>query len=124
MNTKTKTTTDARVADAIAESEQIYRDEQVAPTDAAPLTGGVRGNRARSTVYSVRLNPDEVERLEAVAAAQDIRSSALVRGWILAGLAEHETSEQSPARALGDMEKAFATLRAVMGLGSTQRKHS
>jgi predicted transcriptional regulator len=113
--TASKTDLDERVRAAIEESEQTYRNEQDEPADVAPTTGGVRRNQARSTVYSIRLNPEEVARLEAVAAARDVRSSALVRGWILAALTEHESAQQSPARVLGEIERAVASLREVLG---------
>jgi hypothetical protein len=51
----------------------------------APLAAGStisRANRARSTVYSVRLNPDEMAAVQALAEAAGLPASTLVRSWI------------------------------------------
>lgn len=52
----------------------------------APLEAGStisRPNRARSTVYSVRLNPDELAAVQDLAEAAGLPASTLVRSWII-----------------------------------------
>jgi hypothetical protein len=53
--------------------------------DAPVATGSTisRPNRARSTVYSVRLNPEEVAAVQALAEAAGLPASTLVRSWII-----------------------------------------
>ncbi len=53
-------------------------ENQDLPNDAV-VTRGTK----RSTVFSVRLNKDEVEAVEAKAAALGIPASTLVRSWIV-----------------------------------------
>lgn len=71
--------------DLIAESEAIYEAEQTETPD--DVRAAPQPNRAKSVVYSVRLNPDEVQRLEELAEATGVPASALARGYILEGIA-------------------------------------
>ena len=63
--------------------------EEVADSEAnpdAPLTADSaisRPNRTRSTVYSVRLNPEEVAADQDLAEAAGLAASTLVRSWII-----------------------------------------
>jgi len=63
--------------------------EEAAASDAnpdAPTPHGAmvsRPNGSRSTVYSIRLNPDEVEAVQALADAAGLPPSTLVRSWII-----------------------------------------
>jgi hypothetical protein len=62
-----------------------------------------RPNRARSTVYSIRLNPEEVAEVQALAEAAGLPASTLVRSWIIERIrAEH-----------GEVSDAEAELRAA-----------
>lgn len=62
-----------------------------------------RPNRARSTVYSIRLNQEEVAEVQALAQAAELPASSLVRSWILERIrAEH-----------GEVSDAEAELRAA-----------
>lgn len=68
--------------------EKLLRDEaehaeahQDAP--AGPETSVSRPGHARSTVYSVRLNPDEVAALQEYADKEGLPASTLVRSWII-----------------------------------------
>jgi hypothetical protein len=66
--------------------------------DAPVATGSTisRPNRARSTVYSVRLNPEEVAAVQALAEAAGLPASTLVRSWIIERM-RAETGEVSDA---------------------------
>lgn len=55
-------------------------------------TSGVRVNRQRSQVYSVRLSPEEQEDLRRVAEARHLPASTLVRSWILERLDEERSA--------------------------------
>lgn len=70
---------------AQAESEAT-RDE--------PIPEGVKGERrGRSVVQSVRLPADDFAEIERIAAEAGVPVGALIRGWVLAGLAaERSTS--------------------------------
>lgn len=87
-----------------SELEQQVRDEAEANRD-APLPEGAastRPNLNRSTVYSVRLMPDEVAAVQAVADRAGLPASTLVRSWIVERLNS------------GDPSAAEATLRALI----------
>jgi hypothetical protein len=103
------------LSSAIEASEQMFREEQAAQDQAEPSVQepqrGVRRNQSRSAVYSVRLNPEEVVQLELLASQRGIRSSALVRGWILQGLAAAGAVQDSPAAAVERMAAELETLR-------------
>jgi len=72
-------------ADLIAESEAMYEAEKTETPDSA--VAPTQPNRAKSVVYSIRLNPEEVQRLEELADATGVPASALARGYILEGIA-------------------------------------
>lgn len=68
--------------------EKLLRDEAEhaethhdSPT--GPETSVSRPGHARSTVYSVRLNPDEVAALQEYADEEGLPASTLVRSWII-----------------------------------------
>jgi len=63
----------------------------------APFAAGStisRPNRVRSTVYSVRLNPEEVAAVQALAEAAGLPASTLVRSWITDQTAYQQTESQ------------------------------
>jgi hypothetical protein len=60
----------------------------------APIPAGAtlsRPNRARSAVYSIRLDPDEVVALQTIAEAADLPPSTLARSWIVERIREEQT---------------------------------
>lgn len=74
----------------------------------APLPQHVRGQRrGRSVVQSVRLPEAEFADIERLAGELDVPVSALIRGWVLAGLAdERGTSLRSAIdRLAGDADR-------------------
>lgn len=50
---------------------------------------GKRRNQGKSQVFSIRLDPDDVRTIEQIARKIDVPVSALVRGWVPRGMAEH-----------------------------------
>jgi predicted DNA-binding protein len=82
----------------------------------APIPSGTslsRPNRARSAVYSIRLNPEEVASVQALADEAGLPPSTLVRSWIV----ERVRIEQDD---LGDAE---AELNAAQRHLSHAKRH-
>lgn len=72
--------------DAKREVEQVQTETEA--TRDEPLPEHVKGERrARSVVQSVRLPADEFAAIEEIAASSGVPVSALIRGWVLQGLA-------------------------------------
>ncbi|HZD22042.1 MAG TPA: ribbon-helix-helix protein, CopG family [Acidimicrobiia bacterium] len=65
-----------------------YESEATRDEPHPPDTTGERPRRSRSVVQSVRLPADEFAEIDELARAADVPVSALIRGWVLAGLAE------------------------------------
>jgi len=72
----------------IAEEAAASEENRDAPIPASAKV--TRPNRARSTVYSIRLNTDEVAAVQALAESAELPASTLVRSWII----ERVRSEQ------------------------------
>ncbi len=85
----------------IAEEAAASETNRDAPIPANATVS--RPNRARSTVYSIRLYPAEVAALQALADAVGVPASTLVRSWI----AERVRAEQ------GEVSDAEAELHAA-----------
>ncbi|HXR22442.1 MAG TPA: hypothetical protein VN786_07800 [Acidimicrobiales bacterium] len=67
----------------------------------APIPAGAtlsRPNRARSAVYSIRLDPDEVVALQTIAEAADLPPSTLARSWIVERIREEQTGLNDSVR--------------------------
>ena len=71
-----------------------------------------RPNRGRSTVYSIRLNPDEVAALQSIADAAGVPGSTLARSWIVqriqeeqAGLSDAEAELRAAQRHLAHLQR-------------------
>lgn len=79
----------------------------------APLKPGTKVSRGhgRSQVYSVRLNQDEVEQVEQMAARLGLPASTMVRSWIVERLAaDSDTTIEAVVRRL---ERDVTALRAA-----------
>lgn len=82
-------------------------------TDASrnePYPAGARGERpgrSRSVVQSVRLPAEEFAAIDEMARTAGIPVSALIRGWVLAGLAEDRgaTLEDAVERLAADVDR-------------------
>lgn len=95
------------IADEAKHSER-HRDD--------PIPEGARGtrpNRARSVMFSVRLNPDELAAVQALAAELDVPASALVRGWIVQRV---EAERNAPTEATAAIDRLEADVRALRKL--------
>jgi hypothetical protein len=72
----------------------------------APIPEGTtvtRPNQSRSTVYSIRLNADEVDALQVLAGSAGVPASTLARAWIVDRIRDEQ----------GRMTDAEAELRAA-----------
>jgi hypothetical protein len=77
----------------MSDIEKIIEEETEASetNPDAPVPDGAkvtRPNRGRSTVYSIRLNPDEVAALQSIAETAGIPGSTLARSWIVERIQE------------------------------------
>jgi len=82
-----------KLIDQETESSEEDRD--------APIPAGAtlsRPNRARSAVYSIRLDPDEVIALQTIAEAAGLPSSTLARSWIVGRIREEQTGFNGSVR--------------------------
>lgn len=75
-----------KIAAVQAESD-AYKDVPI-PED----TPGVRFNRSRTVVQSVRLPEDEFTEITAIADRANVPVSALIRGWVLRALADERNT--------------------------------
>jgi hypothetical protein len=85
MTTKTRRAKD----DNLTYAEKVAPLEELFDAPADPDTSS-RPGHARAKVFSVRLNPEELDALNAFAEAAEVPASALVRGWILKGLRKQD----------------------------------
>lgn len=88
------------------EIEEIQ--EEAEATKDLPLPDHVRGERrGRSVVQSVRLPEAEFHKIEVLATELDVPVSALIRGWVLEGLAEEQGTSLRGAieRLAGDADR-------------------
>jgi hypothetical protein len=99
---------DAKRAVEIAQGEsEATRDE--------PLPEDARGERrGRSIVQSVRLPVDQFAEIERIAAEAGVPVGALIRGWVLAGLAaEKSTSLRDAIEHLAAEAERLRRLAAI-----------
>jgi hypothetical protein len=94
------------------ELERLIAEETEASerTRDDPLpAGGKRKRQTQSVVYSIRLTPEQTEEIQRIAASAGVPATALVRGWVLHGLAaEHEDSVEQTVE---DLSRDVARLR-------------
>lgn len=92
--------------------EEVFKDILAQETEAseqsrevAPDGKGVRRNRTsnRTVVFSVRLNTDEVESLQALADRDGLPSSTLVRSWIVERIRREEGKSTVPDFSYADL---------------------
>lgn len=100
MSTGTK-----QVVAQIAAEADATRDDPM-PADA------VATKPNKSVTVATRLAPESIDEVEALAARLDVPVSALLRGWILAGLAAKK--EESVAVALDRLSVDMQRLRELV----------
>ena len=96
------------MSDIEATITSVQDESETTRDDAYPEgTVGHRPGRARSVVQSVRLPTEAMERIEAIAREHDVPVSALIRGWVLAGLAgeQDDSLEAAVERLRADVER-------------------
>lgn len=89
------------------EASEANRDAPI-PQDARVT----RPNRGRSTVYSVRLNPDEVAALQSLADAAGVPASTLARAWIVDRIREEQAGVSDAEAELRAAQRHLAHLQA------------
>ena len=93
--------------------EEIEQSERT--RDAIPSGRGVRKNREATTVYSLRLPEAIIAQLNEVADELDVPVSALIRGFILDGLAPREGGDLRSA--LDKLERDLIEVRRKALIG-------
>jgi hypothetical protein len=96
----------AVVQQELAELEAAQRRQNLAPRAKRRVTGA-------SAVFSVRLDPAEVDALETRAAAAGLKPSVLARNLIRTGLAARNGA--TLARAVDRLDSAVEELRGLVG---------
>jgi hypothetical protein len=91
-----------------AEYAERHREE---PIPAAARA--TRRNRAKSVMFSLRLNPEELAAVQRLARDSDVPASALVRGWIVQRL---EAELSTPTDTAAVVERLEADVRALRKL--------
>jgi hypothetical protein len=94
-----------QLVDQIAAEADDTRDQPM-PADAAPT------KPHRTITVATRLSTDDVAEIEALADRLDVPVSALIRGWILAGIAGRR--EESVATALERLSADVQRLRELV----------
>jgi hypothetical protein len=96
---------------------ELVQVESDASIDTA-LPAAVHGqHRGRSVVQSVRLPEDDFADIQKIAAQHDIPVGALIRGWVLAGLADERGTSLAGAieKLAGDADR-LRRLAATSGV--------
>ncbi len=99
-----------RLLDAEAEHAEATKDDPIPP---AAIARATRPNLARSVTFSLRLNPEELAAVQALAEDRGVPASTLVRGWIVRQLA---AERDAPTDAAAVVERLEADVRALRRL--------
>lgn len=100
-----------RLLAAEGEHAEASRGEPIPAEAAARAT---RPGQARSVMFSLRLNPDELAAVQALAEAQGVPASTLARGWIVQQLAAQSTGTDNAAAMLDRLETDVRVLRKLV----------
>lgn len=100
-----------RLLDEEAEHAEATKDE---PIPASALARATRPNRGKSVMFSLRLNPDELAAVQALAEDQGVPASTLVRGWIARQLAAEQAGAADAAAMLDRLETDVRVLRRLV----------
>ncbi len=100
-----------RLLDEEAEHAEATKDD---PIPASALTRSKRPNRGKSVMFSLRLDPDELAAVQALAEDQGVPASTLVRGWIIRQLAAEHAGATDTAALLDRLETDVRVLRKLV----------
>ena len=100
-----------RLLKAEAEHAEASKDE---PIPGEALARATRPGQARSVMFSLRLNPDELAAVQALAESQGVPASTLARGWIVQRLAVESTGPDDTAAMLDRLETDVRVLRKLL----------
>jgi hypothetical protein len=92
-----------------AEYAELHRDDPV-PAGAH----ATRPNQAKSVMFSLRLNPDELAAVQGLAIERGVPASALVRGWIVRHIETERNAPTDTAAAVERLEADVRTLRKLV----------
>jgi len=95
-----------KIIDEETEASEKNRDAPI--PDGAKVT---RPNRTRSTVYSIRLNADEVAALQSLADTAGVPGSTLARSFIIERIREEQTGLSEAEAELRAAQRHLAHLR-------------
>lgn len=95
--------------------DRIGAEAEATKDDPMPEgTVWTRPNLARSVTFSLRLNPEELAEVQAVANDRGVPASTLVRGWIVRQLAAERTAPTDTAAVVERLEADVRTLRKLV----------
>jgi hypothetical protein len=100
-----------RLLDEEAEHAEATKSD---PIRARSLRRATRPNRGKSVMFSLRLNPDELAAVQALAEGQCVPASTLVRGWIVRQLAAEQAGAADVAALLDRLETDVRVLRRLV----------
>ncbi len=100
-----------RLLEAEAEHAEATKDDSIPPEALARAT---RPGRTKSVMFSLRLNPEELATVQALAEAQGVPTSSLVRGWIVQRLAAENDRPSDTAAMLDRLETDVRVLRRLV----------
>jgi hypothetical protein len=100
-----------RLLDEEAEHAEATKDD---PIPDSALARATRPNRGKSVMFSLRLNPDELAAVQALAEDQGVPASTLVRGWIVRQLAAERGGAADTDAALDRLETDVRALRKLL----------
>lgn len=108
----------ARLIQEEAEHAETTRDDPYPPGVVAE-----RRNRARSSVYSVRLSEEEIAEIQRLAESAGVPASTLVRSWIVQRIAESRSGQASidPAVRATIHAEVRAAVQEVLANNSDRR---
>lgn len=89
------------------EINKLLATEGKAAEAATTPSDGVRANHNRSVVFSVRLNPDELEELQEHADRQGLPARTLARAWILQRMREEARPQDGLLQRVARLEEAI-----------------
>ena len=94
-----------------AEHAEATKDDPIPPDASKRAT---RPNLARSVTFTLRLNPEELAAVRALAQDHNISASTLVRGWIVRQLAAEHGAPTDTAAVVERLEADVRTLRKLV----------